>query len=94
MRLGESLGELIGSGAKVDEQTFVETGVSEDFAPELIKRAETIIGNVGEEYKAIFLVEYTRLMRARLGLVSGNESDFQELFSDLRTCVRSSYVLF
>ena len=83
MRLGESLGELMGSGAKIDDETFVEKGVSEDFAPELIKRAETIIGNVGEEYKTVFLAEYTCLMRARLGLVSKEESDFQELFSEL-----------
>ena len=83
MRLGESLGELIGSGPKVDDQTFMEKGVSEDFAPELIKRAETIIGNVGGEYKTVFLAEYTRLMRARLGLVSDKESDFEELFSEL-----------
>ena len=83
VRLGESLGELIGSGAKIDDQTFLEKGVSEDFAPELIKRAESIIGNVGEEYKTVFLAEYTRLMRARLGLVSEKESDFGELFSDL-----------
>ena len=83
VRLGESLGELIGSGPKVDDQVFLEKGVSEDFAPDLVKRAETIIGNVGEEYKTVFLAEYTRLMRARLGLVSEEESDFQELFSEL-----------
>ena len=83
VRLGETLGELIGSGAKVDEETFVEQGVTESFAPELIKRAETVIGNVGEEYKTIFLNEYSRLMSARLGLVSEQESDFKELFSEL-----------
>lgn len=83
VRLGESLGELIGSGAKIDDEIFVEKGVSEGFAPELIKRAETIIGNVGNEYKIVFLAEYTRLMRDRLGLVSEQESDFQELFSEL-----------
>ena len=83
VRLGESLGELIGSGPKVDDDEFVEEGVSEAFAPELVKRAETIIQNVGEEYKAVFLAEYTRLMRARLGLVSEQKSDFKELFSEL-----------
>lgn len=83
VRLGESLGELIGSGPKIDDETFSAKGVTEDFAPELIKRAETIIGNVGDEYRAVFLAEYTRLMRARLGLVSEKESDFQELFSEL-----------
>lgn len=83
VRLGESLGELIGSGAKIDDETFVEKGVTEEFAPELIKRAETLIEKAGEEYKAVFLNEYTRLMRARLGLVSEQESDFTDLFSEL-----------
>lgn len=83
VRLGETLGELIGSGARVDEETFVEQGVTESFAPELIKRAETVIGNVGEEYKTVFLNEYSRLMSARLGLVCEQESDFKELFSEL-----------
>ena len=83
VRLGETLGELIGAGPKVDDETFVEQGVTESFAPELIKRAETIIGNVGEEYKTVFLNEYSRLMRARLGLMSEQESDFEELFSEL-----------
>ena len=83
VRLGESMGELIGAGGKVDDEIFVEKGVTEDFAPELIKRAETIIQKLGEEYKAIFLAEYTRLMRARLGLRSEQDSDFDELFSEL-----------
>jgi len=83
VRLGESLGELIGSGDKVDAQEFVEQGVREDFAPILIKRAETIIDQTGEEYQAVFLDEYKRLMTGRLGLKSQKESDFEELFSEL-----------
>ena len=83
VRLGESLGELIGAGPNVDEKTFVEKGVTEAFAPELTKRAETIIHRAGEEYKAVFMHEYTRLMRARLGLTSKQDSDFDNLFSDL-----------
>ncbi|KAL8895350.1 MAG: hypothetical protein Q9192_003693 [Flavoplaca navasiana] len=82
LRLGESLGELIGAGSRVDEDQFVNQGVTKDFAPELIKRAETIIERVGEEYKAVFLAEYTRLMRQRFGLVSENAKDFDELFSE------------
>lgn len=82
LRLGESLGELIGAGSRVDEDQFVTEGVTKDFAPELIKRAETIIERVGEEYKAVFLAEYTRLMRKRFGLVSENAKDFDELFSE------------
>ncbi|KAL8687639.1 MAG: hypothetical protein Q9218_006242 [Villophora microphyllina] len=82
VRLGEALGELIGAGPKVDDDQFINEGVSKDFAPELVKRAETVIEKVGEEYKAVFLAEYTRLMRKRLGLVSENERDFEELFSE------------
>ena len=83
VRLGESLGELIGAGSKVDEEQFINEGVAKEFAPELVKRAETVIERTGEEYKAVFLANYTRLMRARLGLVSENEKDFDELFSEL-----------
>ncbi|MCJ1276081.1 hypothetical protein MMC21_003886 [Puttea exsequens] len=83
VRLGEAFGELIGAGAQVDDTDVLEKVVSEAFAPELIKRAETVIGNVGEEYRAVFLAEYSSLMRARLGLVSEKSSDFGELFSEL-----------
>ncbi|KAG8526214.1 uncharacterized protein KY384_000207 [Bacidia gigantensis] len=83
VRLGESMGELIGAGSKVDDETFISKGVTEDFAPELIKRAETLIQNIGEEYKAVFMTEYKRLMRARLGLKSEQDSDFDDLFSEL-----------
>ncbi|KAL8806899.1 MAG: hypothetical protein Q9182_001028 [Xanthomendoza sp. 2 TL-2023] len=82
LRLGEALGELIGAGSKVDEAQFVNEGVTKAFAPQLIKRAETIIERVGEEYKAVFLAEYTRLMRKRFGLVSHDDKDFDELFSE------------
>ena len=83
IRLGESLGELIGAGSQVDEEIFKTKGVSEDFAPELIKRAETIIGRVGDEFKAVFHAEYSRLMRARLGLKTEKKEDFDNLFSEL-----------
>lgn len=83
VRLGESLGELIGAGDRVDTELFVEKGVEEDFAPILIKRAETIIDQTGDEYKAVFLSEYKRLMTARLGLKTEKESDFEKLFSEL-----------
>ncbi|KAL8814409.1 MAG: hypothetical protein Q9223_006365 [Gallowayella weberi] len=82
LRLGESLGELIGAGSKVDEEQFVNEGVTKAFADELIERARTIIERAGEEYKAVFLAEYTRLMRQRLGLVTHDEKDFKELFSE------------
>lgn len=83
VRLGETFGELIGSGDKVDDPVFAEKGVEEDFAPVLIKRAETIIDQVGDEYKAVFLGEYRDLMTLRLGLKTQKDSDFDKLFSEL-----------
>ncbi|KAJ5414447.1 hypothetical protein N7509_001074 [Penicillium cosmopolitanum] len=83
VRLGESLGELLGAGNRVDEEGFVKDGVNEEMEAEVIKRAETIIERTGEEFKAVFLNEYKRLMGSRLGLKTGKESDFQELFSEM-----------
>ncbi|KAL4954166.1 hypothetical protein BDW69DRAFT_183764 [Aspergillus filifer] len=83
VRLGECLGELIGAGPQVDDETFVTKGVTEDFAPALIKRAETIIERTGDEYRAVFLNQYKHLMTKRLGLKTQKESDFQELYSEL-----------
>lgn len=83
VRLGESLGELIGAGDKVDEESFVREGVTEEFAPALINRAEEVIGRTGDEFRTVFLNEYKRLMGRRLGLKTQKESDFQVLFSEL-----------
>ncbi|KAI1095091.1 UPF0061-domain-containing protein [Rostrohypoxylon terebratum] len=83
VRLGESLGESIGVGSKVDDPKFVKDGVKEEDANGIIERAEKIIMQVGEECKAVFLGEYKKLMTARLGLKSFKESDFDELFSGI-----------
>jgi uncharacterized protein YdiU (UPF0061 family) len=83
VRLGESMGELMGIGAGVDAEEFVEKGVRQEGADELVSRAEGIITRVGEEYKAVFLDEYKRLMTARLGLKVFKEEDFETLFSEL-----------
>ncbi|KAI0161259.1 UPF0061-domain-containing protein [Xylariaceae sp. FL1272] len=83
VRLGESFGELIGAGDQVDSEKFVEDGVAEDEASEIVERAEKIIMQIGEEYRAVFLAEYKRVMTARLGLKKFKEGDFHELFSEL-----------
>ncbi|KAJ5726512.1 uncharacterized protein N7483_007869 [Penicillium malachiteum] len=83
VRLGESLGELMGAGKKVDDESFFNDGVFEEMEAELIKRAENIIDRTGEEFKAVFLNEYKRLMTQRLGLKTQVESDFQDLFSEM-----------
>lgn len=90
VRLGEALGELLGSGPRVDDDSFVRDGVTEadggedgPLAKELVTRAESVITRAGDEYKAVFLAEYKRLMTARLGLRTHRASDFDELFSEL-----------
>ena len=83
VRLGECLGELMGAGHKVDEESFVNEGLSEESAPAVVKHAEDIIERTGDEFRAVFLNEYKRLMSRRLGLKTQKESDFQELFSEM-----------
>lgn len=83
VRLGETLGELIGAGDKVDEDVFINKGVTEEYAPVLVKRAEGLIDETAAEYKAVFMNEYKRLMSARFGLRVQRESDFDKLYSDL-----------
>ncbi|KAK1998359.1 UPF0061-domain-containing protein [Colletotrichum falcatum] len=89
VRFGEALGELIGAGAGVDEDAFVNNGVEESQTEALVARAEKLIMQVGKEYKALFLAEYKRLMAQRLGLKSSKESDFDELFSNLLDTMES-----
>merc|ERR1712000_80265 len=83
VRLGESLGELIGAGDRVDDPTFVEKGIEESQEEQVIARAEKIITQVGEEFKSVFLAEYKKLMTLRLGLKSQKDGDFETLFSEL-----------
>lgn len=84
VRLGEALGELIGAGPNVDDPEFVEKGLKDEAAAgPLVARAEKLIDQAGEEYKAVFLSEYKRLMTARLGLLKVREADFNDLFSPL-----------
>jgi uncharacterized protein YdiU (UPF0061 family) len=83
VRLGESLGELIGAGARCDDDEFVNQGVSKVWADELVKRAENLITQAGQEFRALFMAEYKRLMTARLGLKQCKDSDFDVLFSEL-----------
>lgn len=84
VRFGEAVAELMGAGGAVDSERFVSEGVSEGAeTEEFISRAEKLITQAGEEYKALFLAEYNRLMTARLGLRRFQESDYQDLFSGL-----------
>lgn len=82
VRLGEALSELIGAGAKCDDEEFVNDGVRQEMVDELVSRAESIIMSTGEEYKATFMGEYRRLMTARLGLKKFVPADF-DMYSEL-----------
>jgi len=95
VRLGEDLGELLGAGAKVDDAELIEEGVSEDFAPELIHRAESIIMRAGNEYRAVFMAEYKRLVALRLGLTSPlSESDRTDVLDGLLNILQTLHLDF
>ncbi|KJZ80370.1 hypothetical protein HIM_00220 [Hirsutella minnesotensis 3608] len=81
VRFGEALGELMGAAADVDDTTFITEGVQEGQQKGIIARAEKLIMQAGEEYQAVFLAEYKRLMTARLGLRQPKASDFDSLFT-------------
>ncbi|KAI1472050.1 UPF0061-domain-containing protein [Daldinia caldariorum] len=89
VRLGEALGESIGAGSQVDDPKFIEDGVKEEDANGIIERAEKIIMQVGEEYKAVFLDEYKKAMTARFGLKTYKDSDFDDLFSSILDTMES-----
>lgn len=83
VRLGEALGELIGAGDWCDMEEFVEKGVRQEKADELVQRAENLIERTGDEYKGVFMGQYRKLMTARLGLKTFKQNDFDELYSEL-----------
>lgn len=84
VRLAEAVGELMGAGSGVDDPSFVTSGVTdEEAAAPLVARAEKLIDQAAEEYKAVFLTTYKRLMTARLGLRTERSSDFDGLLSPL-----------
>ncbi|KAK4205628.1 hypothetical protein QBC40DRAFT_270537, partial [Triangularia verruculosa] len=84
VRLGEALGEMMGIGSKIDDESYIKNGVQgEEKEKEMIARAEKLIEQAGEEYKEVFLREYKSLMSARLGLKGVKEEDFEGLFSPL-----------
>jgi len=82
VRLAEDVAELF-AARDPDEKEFVEKGVKEGEAEakELVMRAEKIIEECGEMYKAEFMGEYKSLMAARMGFKSCRETDMDNVFS-------------
>jgi hypothetical protein len=62
-RLGEALGELVGSQSYVDEEEYINATYTEDQKSEIIKNGERIIAAAGEEYKTVFVEEYKLLLQ-------------------------------
>jgi len=93
VRLAEALGELLAAGGEVDEEWFVSKGFSkfesEEATQPYVRRAEKIIAQAGQEYKAVFLAEYTRLMRRRLGFRTVNPDDLEGFISPLLDTMES-----
>jgi len=89
VRFGEAVGELLGAGSLVDDASFENDGVREDQEKEIVSRAEKLIMQAGEEYKATFLAEYRKMMGRRLGLKTFKESDVDDLFNKLLSTMES-----
>jgi uncharacterized protein YdiU (UPF0061 family) len=86
IRLGENLGELLGATPElVDDKDFIEKGVKEkdEVIDGILKRAERIIMDAGEEFEKTFVERYNELMSQRLGLFKSKPEDHKDLFSPL-----------
>uniref|UniRef100_A0A060T6N1 Selenoprotein O n=1 Tax=Blastobotrys adeninivorans TaxID=409370 RepID=A0A060T6N1_BLAAD len=83
LRLGEDLGELLGAGDLVDDETFKKDGLKQDQVQGVIKRAEEFIESQHDVFKEAFMMQYTKLMRARLGLKEERDSDNDDIFTPL-----------
>ncbi|RPA93798.1 UPF0061-domain-containing protein [Choiromyces venosus 120613-1] len=96
VRLAEDLAELFAATPEMlDSETFINEGLtSEADAEALIKRAENIIREVGEEFKSIFLTEYKQLMAARLGFIELRETDMDDVYSPLLDTLEDAQVDF
>jgi len=82
VRLGESFGELIGAGDKVDTEHFKNEGVTDDMMDEVVKRGQHAINeSVSEEFQKVFTAEYKRIMITRLGLKTVKDGDLDGLVS-------------
>ncbi|KAF2672292.1 UPF0061-domain-containing protein [Microthyrium microscopicum] len=79
-RLGEALGELIGSGKLVDEERYKE-GLEESDIEEVQERGQTLIVRAGAEYRAVLRAEYERGLAGRLGLKGVESGDFDNVFT-------------
>jgi uncharacterized protein YdiU (UPF0061 family) len=86
-RLGEALGELIGAGAMVDDETFVKEGVTQEQADAITARFQEILKQTKQEYFAVFNSVYKSVFASRLGLRKFVASDYQDLMVTCLTVI-------
>ena len=80
VRLVEHIAELF-TVPIVDDPEFIAVGVKEADADDLVKRAEAITEDVGNEYKTMFLTEYGNLMAQRMVFKTCKDTDTDTMFS-------------
>ncbi len=69
VKLGEAMAELLGSGNKANEATFIEKGLQDVDIDKAVALAEKVVENAGKAYKEEFLHTYKNLM-SQASLVS------------------------
>lgn len=83
VRLGETLGELLGASCNVDEPSFVENAPESKQLNKIFEIAEKVIEDIGDEYQQVFLQIYNDKMSQRLGFKSFQSADHDDLYSPL-----------
>lgn len=84
-RLGEALGELMGSGDDAENlfarKDFLDGTIQDSEVESILINAEEVINQCAEEYKSVFMKSYKDSMSLRMGFTISDEADF-ELVSD------------
>ena len=84
VRLGEDLGELFGAEADVDSEWFRKRDSwTDEQKDKIIKTAEDMIEEIGEEFKNVFMKDYKTLMAKRFGLREVRDGDMEFFTSGL-----------
>lgn len=84
IRLGETLGELIGAGSGVDDPDFIAKGITtKEALTAAEKHATELIMRVGAEFQATYEAQYKKLMLQRLGIYASEEGGDLKLLEEL-----------
>ncbi|ODQ78062.1 hypothetical protein BABINDRAFT_9669 [Babjeviella inositovora NRRL Y-12698] len=89
VRLGEDLAEFIGAGPLLQDERFMEKGITADQEDMVVKRATKVIEIAQKVFQEKFLATYDTLMGNRLGLKL-IATDRDELFTPLLNWLEKS----